>query len=133
MRQRDKPERTLAYGRKKTAEAGPVLPVMSALRSFFRRQYFLHTDIINEVFPSDVGQVRPLLRVHQTSANPTRHREDKGLITHIEPIATSDKFAIGIPGKRIVGVCSEVGLVKLGHSKHAPSLDWKSASRRGAA
>ena len=29
--------------------------VVSALRSIFRRQYFLHNDIINEVSPSDVG------------------------------------------------------------------------------
>ena len=77
--------------------------------------------------------MRPLFRICQTSANPTCHRVDKGLITHIEPVATPDKFTLGIPGKRVVGVCSEVGFVELGHSKHVSSLDRNSAWRRGSA
>ena len=67
----------------------PKLPFLAVIvRSTFWREDLLHADIVNQMRAPDVGQVGPLLIVSQRRANPLRHRQDRGAITHIEPKTT---------------------------------------------
>ena len=76
----------------------------------------MNADLVNEVFTPNVCKVCPLLWVCQICTDPTRHSENKGTVTHIEPIPASDKFAISVSCKRIVRIGPEVGPVELGHA-----------------
>ena len=75
----------------------------------------MHADLVDQMPTPNIGQVRPLLIVSQHGANPLRHRQDHGAITHIEPKTAPNQFAVVVPCKRIVRIGSKIGLIKSRH------------------
>jgi hypothetical protein len=81
----------------------------------FRRQNLLNTHLIDKVVALQISQMRSLLVVCQVRADPIDHHQYQGAISHIQPIAPSNKFAGSISCKRAIRVSAKIWFVKAGH------------------
>jgi hypothetical protein len=94
-----------------------IQPARTLTNSFFRRKNLLNTYLIDEVIPPQINQVRSLLVVCQVRADPIDHHHYEGAISHIEPVAPSNKLARSISCKWAIGVSAKFWFVKAGHDR----------------
>jgi hypothetical protein len=79
---------------------------------FLGRKDFLNTDLVNEVFATQVNQMNSLLVVRQVRTDAVDHYYDESAIIHIEPIRTADELVFAVPDEWTVKIGGEVRLVK---------------------
>jgi hypothetical protein len=72
---------------------------------FLGRQHFLNADLVDEMFTSQINQVRTLLIVRQIRANALGHYHHKRSVIHVEPIGAADKPIFSISHEWTVRVC----------------------------
>jgi hypothetical protein len=73
------------------------------------RQYFDGDNIVRQVVPFDVSEVRPLLIIGQVCADPGSHRHHDSLVGEVQPVAASDQLAGLVAGEGVARVRTEVG------------------------
>jgi hypothetical protein len=66
---------------------------------------------------ASISQMRSLLVVCQMCADPVDHYHHQGAISHIQPVAPSDKLAGRISCKRAIGGRAKIRFVKAGHDR----------------
>jgi hypothetical protein len=71
-----------------------------SIRLVLRRQNFLNTYLVNEVFPLQIAQMCPLFVVGQICANPIDHDHNECAVIHVHPISPTNKFVRTVPVRR---------------------------------
>jgi hypothetical protein len=96
--------------------SSPCAPVRIANRaSLLRREYFLDTDLIDQMLAAQVREMRSFLVIRQVCANAIGHDHNESAIVHIKPIRTADELIVGVSYEWAVDVLGQVRLVKLRH------------------
>jgi hypothetical protein len=83
--------------------------------SFFRREYFLNTDLVNQMLSAQVRHVRPFFVIRQFCANAVDHNHNEGSIIHIHPKGAANEFVSAIPYEGAIRIAGEIGFIKTCH------------------
>jgi hypothetical protein len=92
-----------------------LIDPMDAL-SLFRCQYFLNTDLVNQMLSAQVRKMRPFFVIGQIFANAVDHHHYESAIVHIEPIGTAHELIGAISRKGTVNIFAKVWSVKARHA-----------------
>ena len=71
---------------------------------FFRRQYLLNTDLINQMLSAQVRQMCSFFVIRQVFANAVDHHHDESAIIHIEPVRAADEFIGAVSYERAFNI-----------------------------
>jgi hypothetical protein len=68
----------------------------------FRWQNFLNTNLVNQVLPPQIYQMRSLFIIGQVRADASGNRHHESVVIHVEPIRATNQFVLAVTHERII-------------------------------